>query len=102
MKTKRYKVHNKVWLYPGLAGWHFVYVDKKQSAEIKKLQTGLRRGFGSVPVEVTIGKTVWKTSIFPSKEGAYLLPLKSSVRKAEGIYDGDSITFYITLIHKNI
>lgn len=87
MKSKKYKITSKVWLYPGMAGWHFVSVDKKQSEEIKKKFGGMKRGWGSLPVMVTLGKTVWKTSIFPdTKAGTYLLPLKSEVRKKEGVY----------------
>jgi len=38
-----------------------------------------------VPVQVTIGRTIWRTSIFPGGDGRYSLPLKKSVRAAEGI-----------------
>lgn len=56
------------------------------------------RGFGSLPVEVTIGKTVWKTSIFPEKtSGSYILPVKAMVRKAEKIEAGDEIEFSVTI-----
>lgn len=94
-----YKVKAKVWLYPGdMAAWHFVNVDKKQSEIIKAKHATKRRGFGSVPVAVTIGKTTWKTSIFPDKQsGTYLLPLKAKVRSAEGIAEGDSITLQLTI-----
>src|SRR3989344_827481 len=43
-----YKVRSKVWLYPGMAGWHFVNVDKKQSAALKEKYGKRRRGFGSI------------------------------------------------------
>ena len=101
---KKYKVRSEVWLYPGMAGWHFVNVDKKQSSEIKEkylpAQAGgkRRRGFGSIPVNVTLGKTSWKTSIFPDKKsGAYLLPIKAEVRKKEGITYGDMLSYSIEL-----
>ncbi len=59
----------------------------------------MRRGFGSVRVEATIGKTSWKTSIFPdSRSGTYLLPLKASVRRAEDLVDGDEITFALSVV----
>ena len=93
MPSEVYKVRAKVWLYPAMDGWHFVHVDKKQSTEIKEKHSKIRRGFGSLPVEVTIGKTTWNTSIFPDKDGSYLLPLKAPVRKKERIGDGDTITF---------
>jgi len=96
---KVYKVKAKVWLWPGEQGaWHFVHVDKKTSETIKAKHTRVRRGFGSVRVVATIGKTSWKTSIFPdSRSGCYLLPLKASVRRAEGLAEGDSITFTLKI-----
>jgi len=94
----RYTVNAKVWLYPGAAAWHFVNVDKKQSAVIKEKHAKVRRGFGSVRVEVTLGKSKWKTSIFPDKQsGTYLLPLKASVRRAEGIDAGDAVVFTLAI-----
>ncbi|MCH7983080.1 MAG: DUF1905 domain-containing protein [Chloroflexi bacterium] len=55
-------MREKVWLYPGMQGWHFVIVNKKVSADIKKNFGNLKRGWGSFPVNVTVGKTSWKTS----------------------------------------
>lgn len=96
---KKYKLKSKVFLWSGeMAAWHFLGVDKKNSAEIKAAHAGVRHGFGSVPVTVTLGKTTWKTSIFPdSKSGTYLLPLKAAVRKAEGVFDGDEVVFTIEI-----
>jgi len=96
---KEYREKAKVWLWPGAqAAWHFVYIDKKHAEQIKKDFGGLGRGFGAVPVEVTLGKTKWKTSIFPSKKDqTYILPLKSQVRRAEGVFDGDEIKFTIKI-----
>jgi len=97
---KQYKMQSEVWLYPAeTAAWHFVTIDKKVSEEIKEKHTRPRRGFGSVRVRVTVGKTSWKTSIFPdSKYGAYVLPLKADVRKKEGIVAGDKISFSVRLM----
>jgi len=105
---KKYKLNSEVWLYPGMAGWHFVNVGKKESEEIKSIhqRTGgkIRRGFGSIPVMVTLGdgravKTRWKTSIFPDKQsGTYILPLKAKIRIAEGIEAGDRVNFTIDIL----
>ncbi len=98
MRKPIYKMRAKVWLYVGMAGWHFVTVPKKQSNEIKELFGGMAGGWGSLPVIVTIGKTSWKTSIFPAKKsGAYLLPLKAEVRKKEEITNGDTINFLLEI-----
>lgn len=94
---KAYTFSSKVWLYPGMAGWHFVGVPKAESAGIKA-GVKVKAGFGSVPVTVTIGKSVWDTSIFPdTKSGQYLLPLKAAVRKKEEIMADDEVTIKITL-----
>ena len=81
-----------------MAAWHFAGVSGKQADEIREKYGKSHKGFGSIPVEVTIGKTTWKTSIFrDSRSKSYLLPIKASVRKAEGIYDGDEIIFTFEL-----
>ena len=88
----------KVWIYPGGGTWHFVSIDKKDGLKIKKNQTGkLRRGWGAVKVEVTLGKSKWTTSIFPVKDGTYLLPIKSEIRKKEGVFDTDTIHIKLAL-----
>jgi hypothetical protein len=48
-------------------------------------------GFGSLKVRATIGISRFDTSLFPSKELGWLLPVKASVRKAEGIGEGDPV-----------
>ncbi len=90
----------KVWIYPGeFANWHFVTLTKKIGQEIKETHGKNARGFGSLPVQVTIGQTTWKTSIFPDKRaGSYLLPLKAQVRKKEDIEAGETVIFEIGII----
>ncbi|MBP9762590.1 DUF1905 domain-containing protein [Patescibacteria group bacterium] len=40
-------------------------------------------------VLVTVGKTMWETSIFPDKKSqSYLLPMKLEVRKRRGLWTG--------------
>lgn len=94
-----YKFKAKVWLYPGEAAWHFVTLPGVQSAEIKDKYAGLTRGFGSLPVQVTLGNTIWKTSIFPdNKAKTYLLPIKSAVRKSESIKAGGQAKFSVEIL----
>ena len=80
--------------------WYFVYISDGTSNKIKKLQEGKvrNRGFGAVKVECTMGGSTWQTSIFPTKEGPYILPVKASVRHAEGKDDGDSVSIKCRLI----
>ena len=98
MKHNQYRLRSFVWLYPGMSGWHFVSVPKDISGDIKERFGDLRRGWGSIRVFVTIGKTRWKTSIFPDKKAAcYLLPLKADVRKKEGILAEDMISLLLEI-----
>jgi len=67
--------------------WYFVALPPELSADIRETQT-FRRGFGGVRVDVTIGASTWRTSIFPQADGGYVLPLKRAVRDAERIAPG--------------
>lgn len=98
MPTNLYRIKSEVWLYPGMVGWHFMSVPKKDGEDIKKRFGKKHRGWGSLPVVVTLGKTSWKTSIFPDKKsGSYLLPLKAEIRKKEGIFSGDKVNFLLKI-----
>ncbi len=89
----------KVWLWPGEAAWHFVSLPQDVSNEIKTLFEGQTRGWGSLPVKVNVGETTWKTSIFPDrKSDAYILPLKASVRKAEGLAVDSEHSFDLVIL----
>ncbi|HMO77811.1 MAG TPA: DUF1905 domain-containing protein [Candidatus Paceibacterota bacterium] len=98
-KAKAYKMTEKVFLYPGeTANWHFLPITKGVGQELKAKYGKLAKGFGSLPVTVMIGETVWDTSIFPDKySGSYILPVKAKVRKNEDIEAGDKVAFSITL-----
>ena len=94
----KYKVKSKVVPYPGMAAWYFAYLDKKQAGIIRAKHAKAKKGFGSIRVTVTLGKTKWKTSIFPDKHSeSYVLPLKSAVRRAEGVEAGDTIVFTLEM-----
>lgn len=96
--VKTYSVKAKVWLYPGMAGWHFVTLPKKTKDNIDFFFSHAKRGWGSLPVSVTLGNTIWKTSIFPDKQsGSYILPLKVEVRKKEAIKEDDNIKFSLKI-----
>ena len=96
MQHTQYNIAAKVWLYPGDAAWHFITIPHDISEDIKNLFGDRARGWGSIPVEITIGTSKWNTSLFPDKkEGAYILPLKKEIRKKENIHIGDSLNFVL-------
>ncbi|EKE24933.1 MAG: hypothetical protein ACD_5C00354G0010 [uncultured bacterium] len=81
------------------SAWHFIVLPKNVSKDLKQMFQGMTGGFGSLPVEVTIGKTVWRTSIFYSaKDKAFLLPIKAMVRKNENISIGKTVSFTMKIL----
>jgi len=91
-------MRTKIWVYQGPAAWHFVTIPKTHSADIKKRFGANARGWGSLRVAATVGKTTWASSIFPDKKsGTYLLPLKLEVRKKEGLAHGDTVGLKIVV-----
>lgn len=93
------KISGKLWMWTGKGAWHFVTIQKEDAEGIVEQYMWPRKGFGSIPVTVTIGKTRWKTSIFPEKGGSFLLPVKKSVRDAENIKVDDSVKITIEVIN---
>ena len=88
-----------LWLHPGADAWHFVSVPPEISDDIRDLTAGLRRGFGSVRVAVTVGSTSWRTSVFPdSREGTFMLPVKKEVRRAEALAVGDAVLARLEIV----
>lgn len=83
----------ELWPYEGPSAWFFVSLPEELADELEAAHGDRAAGFGSLPVEVSIGATTWSTSIFPDRgRGTYLLPVKKAVRRAEGLEVGDRPT----------
>lgn len=81
--------------------WHFVTVPEDVSDEVDAVVGDATGGFGSVRVEVTVGRSVWRTSLFPSAQvGAYVLPVKKAVRTSEALDDGAPADLTIRLVDR--
>lgn len=110
MSNPAFTITNEIWTWTSenrRGSYHFLSVpddvgEKIEShAAVTRLELGqpTKGGWGAVKVEATIGDTVWQTSIFPGiDENAYVLPVKASVRKTEGIIAGDKVTCKLELI----
>ena len=83
--------NGKIWFWKGPAPWYFVTVPAEQSGDLRDISGAVTYGWGMIPVNARIGKTEWKTSLFP-KNDAYIVPIKASVRKAERLDEGDDVT----------
>ncbi len=94
-----YRFTAELWLHDGDPPWCFVTVPDDVSDDIRARTAGLRPGFGAVRVQVTVGGTTWRTSVFPdSKRGAYLLPMKKDVRQREGLDVGAQEAFTLEVL----
>lgn len=81
----------EIWFWKGPAPWHFVTVPDEECGELAANASFVTYGWGMIPVAARIGDTAWTTSLFP-KDGRYVVPIKTSVRKAEGLDVGDLVT----------
>ena len=94
---KTFGIRGKLWRYPGVGAWHFVYVSKEISQKIRDTKQ-MKKGSSFVRVRATVGKTSWVTTLFPSKDGPYLLAIKADVRAKENIAEGDQVAVSCTLL----
>ena len=80
----------------GPAPYHYVTMPEEQSLDLHAVSGWFTYGWGCIPVTARIGKTEWKTSLFP-KNGRYLVPIKNSVRDAENLELGDDVTLRLVI-----
>src|SRR5262249_24378171 len=86
-----FEFSGEIWYWRGPSPYHFVTVPEAQSIEFKAIVPLVTYGWGMIPVQAQVGSTIFTTSLF-HKNGRYVLPIKDSVRKAEGVEEGDQVT----------
>ena len=97
MTSTRYLFTASLWLWKDDSSWWFITVPNDVSYDIEERHGSSAGGFGSIKVEVTVGSTTWRTSLFPSTEQrAYVLPMKKAVRVAEALDEGEP--FEVSLV----
>lgn len=90
----KFEFDGKIWYWRGPAPWYFVTVPTMQSDELEAILGFVTYGWGMIPATVRIGNTEWKTALWP-KDGAYIVPIKASVRNAETLEEGDQVTVFL-------
>ena len=80
----------EIWFWRGPSPFHFVTVPAHESDELRDVSALVTYGWGVIPVLAQIGGTQWTTSLFP-KDGGYVVPVKTSVRRDEGLEIGDVV-----------
>jgi hypothetical protein len=85
-----FEFEGPIFEWRGPAPHYFVAVPEEQSRDLKAIQRMVTYGWGVIPVQVQIGDTSFKTSLFP-KGDRFLVPIKLAVRKAERLTEGDIV-----------
>jgi hypothetical protein len=106
--SESYIVTTPLWIWTSAgapASWHFLTIagqaadDIHATALMRRMESGPKRGWGSIKVRACIGDTRWDTSIFPEKGSkGWLLPVKASVRRSEGLVAGDAVVVTVDLV----
>jgi hypothetical protein len=64
---------------------------------VRDLAPAVTYGWGMIPVEVRLGRSRWRTSLFP-RDGGYVLPLRDSVRDKEKIAIDDAVHIRLAVL----
>ena len=86
----------ELWFWKGPAPWYFVTVPDEECGALEAASAQVTYGWGMIPVTARIGDTAWTTSLFP-KDGRYVVPVKASVRRAEGLDEGDVVAVQLAV-----
>ena len=87
----------EIWYWRGPSPYHFVAIPDGPSADIQAVAPRITYGWGMIPVQVRLGAAAWKTSLFP-RNGGYVLPVRDSVRRAEALELGDTVSVRLSLL----
>lgn len=94
-----FELQSQLWRHSSADGWYFITVPEAVSADIRERFGMMSPGFGSLRVEVTIGDTAWRTSIFyDTRLRCYLLPVKAAVRKSARLVASDQVAFLLRVL----
>ena len=89
----------QLWLYHGKGAWCFVTLPPDSAAQVKFFGVS-SKAFGSVRVDAAVGKSRWRTSLFPdSKSGSYLLSFKAEISRTQSLAIGDNISVSLEVLN---
>jgi len=92
----RFKFAAKLIEWRGPAPFIFAPMPKPQADELRQIANRVSYGWGCIPVEATVCGVVYTTSLFP-RDGTYLVPIKTVVRRKAEITVGDKVTVDFTV-----
>jgi hypothetical protein len=90
------EITGEVWYWRGPAPYHFVTAPEEACVVLRAAAPSATYGWGMIPVRCRLGETSWTTSLWP-KDGGYVVPLKTAVRRAEAVAEGDAVTVLLEI-----
>ncbi|NQX10818.1 DUF1905 domain-containing protein [Microbacteriaceae bacterium VKM Ac-2855] len=91
-----FEITGPIWFWRGPAPWHFVTVPPDECAAIDAVAAHVSYGWGMIPVTAQLGASSFTTSLWP-KDGAFIVPIKTAVRRAEGVEVDDVVTVRLSV-----
>jgi hypothetical protein len=85
-----------LWYWRGPAPFHFVTVPDEECGALEAASSFVSYGWGMIPVAVRIGETAFTTALWP-KDGGYIVPVKTDVRRAEQLELGDTVKVHLSI-----
>lgn len=92
MKKQVFSVTGRLQIFDMVASWIYLPIPLEKVPGVRP------GGWGSIPIDVTIGITTWRTSMFPLKNEGYFIPIKKLVCKKEGLKVGDMVNVKYTVV----
>jgi hypothetical protein len=86
----------ELWYWRGPAPFHFVTVPDEECGALEAASPLVSYGWGMIPAAVRIGRTDFRTALWP-KDGGYVVPVKTDVRRKEELELGDTVTIRLTI-----
>ena len=96
-----YLFRGELWQWDARSAdsWFFVSLPPDVADDVLEAGEHVSRGFGSLRVDVTVGSTTWRTSVFPdARRRTFVLPVKKAVRRAEGLEPGAAVQVSLRLV----
>lgn len=88
----KYDFTGSPWQHTAPGGWYFISLPESVAHEIREALRSEEEGWGRLKATAEIGESKWETAIwFDTKKNTYLLPLKATIRKSEGIDIGNTV-----------
>ena len=87
----QHRVKGVLKKYQGPGGWIFLAVPRTLTERIVKKGKTNFIGWGFVPIQATLNKVSWRTSLLPVGDGSFMIAVKKEIRRNAKVEEGDNV-----------